>query len=338
MKFNHLFNQRIERLWWHEQPPRFLKKCAQIYQFFNAHNLTQRRNCATTPQIPLISVGNITVGGSSKTPFVIWLAKELKKRDYTPVILCRAQGSTAETPVIISSQTTPQDVGDEAILLFKQTGSPVIAGRDRVLGAKIGATLGNVLILDDGFQYLQLQATCHIVLIPNEGVGNGHLIPAGPLREPIQALTRADIIVRTGEGAIQPVAGTELPHNYNWSIETSHLHNLNESVEASPPHQQVQLVAAIARPERLLKSLNKLNLSSNTRYFYSDHYNYSTTDIRQWLQSTSPVVTTHKDAVKILPMWPKKEPLWVIEQRIITNHTLVDHIEKIIAQALQSKP
>ncbi|MDX8407228.1 MAG: tetraacyldisaccharide 4'-kinase, partial [Mariprofundaceae bacterium] len=200
----------VERIWWQDTPPPFwLRVIEPIYAAINRRNLDQRSAHAINPELPLISVGNITAGGSGKTPFVLWLAGALKDAGHQPVILCRGDGGKAARPVQVGVDADPAEVGDEALLLAQQSDCPVIAARDRIQATAMATHLGDLMILDDGFQYRQLKRACDIVLIPAEGIGNGHLIPAGPMREPASALQRADIIVRSGTDNAEPLTSAK---------------------------------------------------------------------------------------------------------------------------------
>jgi len=296
--------RRIEAMWWcKDTPPLLLRWASSIYDLINRRNLASRVANAMNPPLPMISVGNITVGGSGKTPFVIWLCGELLQRDYKPVVLCRGDGGKLKHPKHVLPDDDASEVGDEALLLALRCNAPVIAGRDRVAGAQLAATLGNVIVLDDGFQYLQLSRSCNIVLIPTEGIGNGHLLPAGPLRETLDALTRADLVVRTGNDHGLPLS---TQREWGWRAEVQAIRPLcgGEIPAASP----CLALAGIARAERFFSTASKAaNIKETMRF--ADHHRYNTADIAHILKTGLPVLTTEKDAVKLLPLWPKDRPL-----------------------------
>jgi len=298
---------RIEAIWWRKDtPPLLLRWASAIYDLINRRNLAKREASAMNSPLPMISVGNITVGGSGKTPFVIWLCGELIQRGYRPVVLCRGDGGKLKQPKHVLPNDAASEVGDEALLLALRCNAPVIAGRDRVEGARLAATLGNVIVLDDGFQYLQIRRSCDIALIPTEGIGNGFLLPAGPLRETLDALGRADLVVRTGDDIGLPVS---VQREWTWQAEAQAIRPLcgGEIPAASP----CLALAGIARAERFFSAASKCaNIKESMRF--ADHHRYSTADISRILTSGLPVLTTEKDAVKLLPLWPKDKPLSVL--------------------------
>ena len=157
-------------------------------------------------QLPfhIISVGNLTVGGTGKTPFVLWLARALQARQHSVGIVCRGYKGCSSGITTVGTnghpQATPVEVGDEAVMLARTFSGVVLAGRDRVQAARLAhKNFGlNVLILDDGFQHRRLGRSLDLVLIhARQGIGNGWLLPAGPLREPLNAIRRTDIVILT---------------------------------------------------------------------------------------------------------------------------------------------
>ena len=324
MKFTHT---KIESMWWSDRPaPLLLRAASHLYGLINHLNLSLRqKRCADSP-LPVISIGNLTAGGSGKTPFVIWLAELLKEEGFNPVVVCRGDGGKSGAPQILSHESDPSVVGDEAVLLFKKSGCPVIAGRDRVRASHMAAEYGDIMILDDGFQYRQLDRVCDIVLIPAEGVGNGSLIPAGPLREPLEAVTRADLIVRTGqEGDVKPLtAGRE----WHWWCSTDQLVPLTNT-SRDKPHKAIALTA-IARPQRFIQSLEGLNIEIADTFLFPDHHLFSSADIEQVTSLNLPVIVTAKDAVKLEAIWPVKCELWVLEQQSHAEPGLFEAIKEML--------
>jgi len=301
-------HQYIERLWWQEKKPAaLLRWSSHIYGSINRYNLSRRVHHMLSPPIPLVSIGNITVGGSGKTPFVIWLCKQLQQRGYKPVILCRGDGGSLNQPKVVRQDDAAHEVGDEALLLARSCDAPVIAGRNRVAASIMAGTLGNIIVLDDGFQYRQLKRACDIVLVPSEGVGNGFLLPAGPLREPTHSLSRADLIVRTGHGPATPLSPTR---EWRWKTQPCELQQIQGAVTPIP--EKAVAVCGIARPQRFLASMVQQGVEVVDQIVFPDHYHYRNNDIEQIMDKGLPVVTTEKDAVKLTEIWPDKQPLWVL--------------------------
>lgn len=301
-------HQYMEQLWWQEKsPPLLLHWVSGIYRYINRRNLSGRKRHAVSPSIPLISVGNITVGGSGKTPFVIWLCKQLQQRGYKPVILCRGDGGRLRQPQVINENDAADQVGDEALLLARSCNTPVIAGKDRVTASAMTVNLGDIIILDDGFQYRQLERVCDIVLVPAQGIGNGCQLPAGPLRESVSALSRANLVVRTGDGPATPLTHTK---EWHWKAQTSGLRQIKGADMLAP--EKTVAVCGIARPQRFLASLARQGVKVMDQMIFRDHYRYRSNDIEQITAKGLPVVTTEKDAVKLTAIWPDKYPLWVL--------------------------
>ncbi len=302
---------RIEALWWKkEQPPLLLRGLSSIYTTINACNLNRRLKRAIEPELPLISVGNITVGGSGKTPFVIWLCSELRQRDYQPVVLCRGDAGQLKIPRRIKHDDRADVVGDEALLLARRCDAPVIAGRDRIEGCRMAAKLGDVIILDDGFQYRQLKRHCDIVLIPVEGVGNGCQLPAGPLREALNQLQRTDLLVRSGNGNAVPLSEHKKPQK-EWQWHSKMMDITQIGGQKNPIPTRCTLTAGIARPERFVKTAEAI-ITIAEKIIFSDHHRYTNADVNRIIANGLPVLCTEKDAVKLLPLWPEKHQLWVL--------------------------
>jgi len=318
---------KIESMWWSDKPaPLLLRAASKLYGLVNHLNLSLRqKRCAGSP-LPVISIGNLTAGGSGKTPFVIWLTEQLKREGFKPVVVCRGDGGKSAAPQILSHESDPSIVGDEAVLLFKKSGCPVISGRDRIRACHMAAEYGDIMILDDGFQYRQLNRICDIVLIPAEGVGNGSLIPAGPLREPLEALARADLIIRTGEeGGVKPLtAGKE----WQWWCSADQLVPM-AGTSSEKPLRAVALTA-IARPQRFIQSLEGLNIELTETFLFPDHHPFSAADIEHASALNLPVIVTAKDAVKLEAIWPAKCELWVLEQQPHSEPGLFEAIKEMV--------
>ena len=166
--------------------------------------LLQRRH----PGIPVVVIGNLTVGGTGKTPFTIWLAKELQARGVAPGILARGYGGSGSGPRSVAVDSDPRQVGDEPTLLRAATGVPVVVAPERSAGAALLKAAGVDLILcDDGLQHLALARDAEIAILDGlRGLGNGRLLPAGPLREPASRLDACDFVVVNGPSAPATVA------------------------------------------------------------------------------------------------------------------------------------
>ncbi|ATX79093.1 lipid-A-disaccharide kinase [Mariprofundus aestuarium] len=320
-------HSRIEGIWWsRSEPPLLLRLLEPLYHCISSRNLNRRARQTVEPPLPLISVGNITAGGSGKTPFVIWLAHALKAEGYSPVILCRGDGGKNAMPTLIDKQADPAVVGDEARLLADLSGCPVIAAKDRIAGSQMAKGMGDIIILDDGFQYRHLKRSCDIVLVPGEGVGNGHLIPAGPLREPIEALVRADIVIRTGDAAeLEQPSPLSTGGEWHWQSKATELIDLMNSGAELP--SSVYAVTAIARPQRFFDSLTTSGFELSGTKSFPDHHCFSQQEVDAMLHQPN-VAVTGKDAVKLAPNWPKGRPLWLLKLEGIGPPGLIKAILK----------
>ncbi len=305
-------HDRVERIWWRKAPPPWwLRAIEPLYAGISAVHLRRRAANVVQPPLPLISVGNITAGGSGKTPFVLWLAAALKAKGRRPVILCRGDGGNAAEPLVVQADSSATEVGDEAKMLAEISNCPVVAGHDRMAGSGMAEALGDLIILDDGFQYRRLGRCCDIVLIPADGIGNGHQIPAGPLREPIDALASADIIVRTGSRSeiadCKPLTGR---NEQIWIRQPGRIIDTASGSITTP--DSVYAVTAIARPQRFFNDLKSIGVRLAGSRSFPDHHPFTNRDVEALLRLDSNIAVTAKDAVKLAPLWPKDRPLWVL--------------------------
>ncbi len=326
----------VEEFWWRTSPPPgWLQPAAGVYQWFNRCNLERRAAAAVAPSLPWISVGNITVGGSGKSPFVAWLVHQLRQRGWRPVIVCRGDGGKGKLPQLVEPHADPALVGDEACMLAQETGVAVIAGRDRVKAAQMAGSFGDIMILDDGFQYRQLARlpgkSCDVVLLPRSGLGNGALLPVGPLREPVEALKRADVVVASGDAngdANGDGDGAWLENLeercWQWRNPVLAVEDVMTASRQRP--EKVVVIAAIARPQRVLTALQKLGITVVAHHCFADHHRYKPSDLTRLLDQELPIVTTGKDAVKLCRLWPKDRPLWVCQHGSQGEDGLLDTI------------
>jgi len=247
-----------------------------------------------TLPVPVIVVGNITVGGTGKTPLIIWLAELLKNAGYKPGIISRGYGGQSETwPQIVNENSDVSKVGDEALLIAKQTRLPLVVGPSRVESAKKLLTKFDctVVLSDDGLQHYKLNRDIEIAVVDGERrFGNGYCLPAGPLREPISRLSSVDFIVVNGnkygdnEFSMQLVGDTAI------NLSTGEIKPLQEfrGIEC-------HALAGIGNPERFFKLLESNGLICTTHSF-PDHYQFQRSDIE--FGDDKPVLMTEKDAVK----------------------------------------
>ena len=249
---------------------------------------------STRVSLPVIIVGNITVGGTGKTPLVAWLAKYLRSKGYKPGIISRGYGGRASSwPQQVRPDSDPAVVGDEAVLLATKTGCPMAVAPDRVVAANalIKHSDCDVIISDDGLQHYALQRDIEIAVI--DGVrrfGSGFLLPAGPLREPAGRLQEVDLVVVNGLGKGQEHPMRMLPGDVHNLLDPGKVCAIDEFRS-----QTVHAVAGIGNPERFFRSLQDAGLQVEPHSF-PDHYRYRPGDIR--FGDDRAVFMTEKDAVK----------------------------------------
>jgi len=247
-----------------------------------------------TLPVPVIVVGNITVGGTGKTPLIIFLAEILKESGYRPGIISRGYGGKAESwPQWVSAESDPKLVGDEALLIAKQTGCPMVVGPLRVEAAKalLKQADCNVILSDDGLQHYALNRTIEIAVIDGERrFGNGYCLPAGPLREPIERLQSVDLVVLNGQEAEENQFTMQLVGNTLINLVTGEQKSLDELKGV-----ECHALAGIGNPERFFEVLASAGLIFKSQSF-PDHYQFQNHDIQY--SDNKPVLMTEKDAVK----------------------------------------
>ena len=245
------------------------------------------------PGIPVVVVGNLTAGGSGKTPLVLWIAELLKSKGWTPGIVSRGYGGSADTPRAATIASAAAEVGDEPIILARRSGCPVWIGADR---PRVAAALRaanpdvDVLLLDDGLQHYALRRDLEIAVVDARGFGNGGFLPAGPLREPPSRLKSVDAVVSHGA----PVRG------YGMKLEGDLLHRMTDSSErrlaAAFAGKKAHAVAGIGDPNRFFLQLAAFGIKLVPHPF-PDHHPFTPRDLE--FGDELPVLLTEKDAVKL---------------------------------------
>ncbi len=288
---------RIERIWYDGGAvPIWLRALVPVYKLLRTLHLAPYRHGWRKPArlpVAVIVVGNLTAGGSGKTPLVIALVEALRARGFKPGVVSRGYGGTQREPLLLDDVPMPARVGDEPCLIRKRTGVPVAVGRDRARAAALLPERGvNVVIADDGLQNPSLARDLEICVIDGRRrFGNGGLLPAGPLREPLSRLDELDFRVCNG-GAAQ--AG-ETPMHLLGATAVAVAGSAGARPLEAFTGQRVHGVAAIGNPERFFDSLRAYGIDV-VAHAFADHHAFVPGDLA--FGDELPVLMTEKDAIK----------------------------------------
>ena len=315
--------------WFEEREPSVLRRVAlaplvPISWLYGVGALAARRlrgprfRTPTRLSCRVVSVGNLVVGGSGKTPAAAWIAAQLRARGHKVALASRGYGRRGRELVTVVSDgrfvcSTADEAGDEPLLLAAHApGVPVLVGPDRrVVGLRAIAAFGvDVLVLDDGLQHHRLARDVEVVAFDGSGLGNGHLLPRGPLREPLSALRGADALLAVDGPLPLPDADAISAHagRARWFSARRRPVSLRPLAggAALPPQQLaglcVGLLSGIARPASLRRSVEALGATVVAERSFPDHHRYHERDLRD-LDAATLWITTEKDALKILPRW-----------------------------------
>ncbi len=267
------------------------------------------------PPLPVVVVGNLVVGGSGKTPLVIALARALRQQGSRVGILCSGYGAARDDARLVSADADAREHGDEAVLLARAGCGPVAAGRNRgaalALLRKVHPEI-DVVISDDGLQHVYLPRTVEIAVFDRRGVGNGRLLPAGPLREPLPVLTQFDAIALNGL-ATSPIAH---PRVFGFRMSAQRFVPLAgdappvaaEAFARRIAGRRVAAIAGIGEPERFFEMLERLGIAAHTLCL-PDHGTIDSQRLKSL--AVDHVLMTAKDAVKCADISDSR--CWVLE-------------------------
>lgn len=311
-------SHRLERAWLERGPlVRALLPLAWVFGALTAlrrqlYRLGWRRSHRLP--VPVVVVGNLIVGGAGKTPTVMAIVALLRRHGFTPGIVSRGYGRSDDGALDVQPHTAATDCGDEPLLMRLRTGAPVVVGRNRA-----GAGLAllhrhptvDIVISDDGLQHLKLARDAQVLVFDERGVGNGWLLPAGPLREPLPASVPMHSVVLYNA----PVASTALAGSLatralagavalaSWRIGQAASMATLESLHGRP----LVAAAGVARPNRFFDMLREQGLQISALPL-PDHFDFATLP---WPAETPDVVLTEKDAVKLDPTRVGATRVWV---------------------------
>lgn len=320
-----LQQQWYRRTYWHL----LLVPLSWVFLFFSTiRRITYKLHILQSYKVavPVIVVGNINVGGTGKTPLVIWLAERLAETGLQPGIISRGYGAThLQMPTAVGRQSNPAMVGDEPVLLAGRTGCPVWVGQDRVAVAQAllkAHPKCNIIISDDGLQHYRMQRDVEIAVVDaSRGFGNGWVLPAGPLRERVARLSSVDAIVSNG--------GHIYPGDFAMSLESAEFKNVLEPKRTASARElvgkKIHAIAGIGNPARFFQQLKAMGLQFEAHAF-ADHHAFQAMDL-QSMQAEA-ILMTEKDAVKCAAF--AKADWWYLPVNAQIDRDLLNRIQNKI--------
>jgi tetraacyldisaccharide 4'-kinase len=275
--------------------------------------------------VPVIVVGNITVGGAGKTPLTLWLARQLSERGWRPGIVSRGYGGNNALPRSVEPASIPAEVGDEPILLARRSAVPVWVGRNRAAAGR--ALLAahpavNVILCDDGLQHYRLARDVELAVFDGRGAGNGWRLPVGPLRESFDRLTSVDAVICNGrrDGRIPDSLA-----QFDMGLLAGTFYRLDEAQQtccaARLAGKKLFALAGIGDPGRFFRTLEGLGLVFETHPF-PDHHAYVAADLA--FAKDGILLMTEKDAVKCAGLTVGET--WVLPVEAELSPALIDLI------------
>lgn len=318
----------LERIWYGDHPLGWL--LAPLGWVYSAlarwRRITYRRGwrAGQALSVPVVVIGNISVGGTGKTPLVVWLCAWLRQRGYRPGVLTRGYGGdAAHWPIAVGPDADPTQVGDEAVLLARRTHCPVMAGADRVASAErlIQEHACDILVADDGLQHYRLQRDIEIAVVDGvRRLGNRRCLPAGPLREPPERLSEVDMVI---------VNGTPLEGEYGMRLVPGPAVALRDAGTERElgafRGEAVLAVAGIGNPQRFFDMLAAQGISVTPRPF-PDHHAFRARDTWEWVGRK--VLMTEKDAVKCAAFAGPDH--WYVSVRAEPDARVIRRFEQLI--------
>jgi tetraacyldisaccharide 4'-kinase len=280
--------------------------------------------------VPVVVVGNVTAGGSGKTPLVLWLARRFSDEGQRPGIISRGYGGRGHAPRRVDPNDDASEVGDEPLLLARRRLCPVWIGADRVAAAR-GLLAAHpdcgILIADDGLQHYRLGRDYEIVVIDELGLRNGWPLPAGPLREPVSRIAYSDALVLNGDVPERTVSMLPARQTFTMRLVGTSFHALGAPQRTAAASdfagRRVHAVAAIGNPQRFFDHLSALGLSFVAHPF-TDHHAYRARDLA--FADCEVLLMTEKDAVKCEGLAPPET--WVLRVDAQVSTELSDSIKE----------
>jgi tetraacyldisaccharide 4'-kinase len=319
----------FRRIWWTPRPgaaSRLLQPLAALYGVLQRRH-ARRSAPAAALAVPVLVVGNVVVGGAGKTPTVIAVVAWLARCGHRPGIVSRGHGRAGSGPRLVVPADSACDVGDEPLLLTRRSGVPMVVGRDRVAAARLLLEAHpdvDVIVADDGLQHHALPRRAELLVFDERGAGNGLLLPAGPLREPLpRQLAAGRHLLYTAGAASTPLPGACATRRLQraWPLAAWHAGDAASAVPLAALQGRPLLAAAgLAEPRKFFAMLREAGLQVQTLPL-PDHHPYATLP---WPATGCDVLITEKDAVKIDPARAAGRPVWVLPLDLDVPKTLLD--------------
>ncbi len=306
----------LEGAWWRSSPgllARLLQPLAWIYGAISGWR--QHHTRVRQAPVPVLVVGNFIVGGAGKTPTVIALASALRNAGWQPGVISRGHGRHGDAVLAVTDDGDPAIMGDEPLLIRRRTGAPVFVGRDRPAAARALCAAHpqvDVIVADDGLQHHALARQAELVVFDDRGVGNGLLLPAGPLRQPLPARLRDRMrVLYSGARASTTLPGFVATRSASlaWALPDWVIGEGRNAVDlAALRGRRLLAVAGLAAPAKFFDMLEEAGLQIE-RLPLPDHHAYTQLP---WPADTAEVITTEKDAVKLARHTLGGTRVWVV--------------------------
>ena len=276
--------------------------------------------------VPVIVVGNLNLGGSGKTPVVMWLVQQLKQKGYKPGVISRGYGANVGAPISVNASSQASEVGDEPLLIFKRCNCPVFVSPNRVQAGQSLLKVHpecNVIVSDDGLQHYALKRDVEIAVVNSDALEGAHLLPAGPMREPSSRLNEVDAIVCNGKKIIDSAFEMQL-------VGAQFYNMLDPNLTANAADfagKNVKAIAGIGKPQQFFEHLRSLGLTFASMGF-ADHHAFSAADLAKL--NADALIMTEKDAVKCQAF--AQAHYWVLPVEANIDAGLLDVVLQKIAR------
>ncbi len=334
---------RTPKFWYGNKPAgsdsaAWLAPLGELYAF--AGRLRNHFSKPSRTVIPVICIGNLTAGGTGKTPITLAIAKRLKEMGESPVVLSKGYDGSHAGPIKVNPElNTASDVGDEPLLLSRHVAT--VIAKDRVKGAAFAQRNGaSVILMDDGFQNPTLEKDLSILVIDAvAGFGNGKVIPAGPLREKVSdGLKRADIILLMhGEEDVHPDVTAALK---NLTLPVFHA-SIQPSGNEDAARQRVLAFSGIGRPEKFFATVESCGYKVVATESFPDHHAFTEKDLdtlaRNAKAQSASLITTEKDIMRLTHVQRRQIKVLKVQAKIDDMTALIDRLNRTI-QSFRTRP